>query len=72
MTKLELAIAKLSGLPESDRELLVDVIIDYADQPNFTLSDEQLADLELSIKEADEGKFATDEEMAALWKKFGL
>ncbi len=72
MTKMELAIAKLNALPEDRRAFLVDVIIDLADRRRYVLTDEQLADVDLSIKEADEGKFVSEAELAALWKKFGL
>ena len=72
MTKLEMAIQKLTALPEGRRELMLDVILDLADQPRHELTDAQLAEVRLGLKEADEGDFATDEEMAALWKKFGL
>jgi hypothetical protein len=72
MTKMELAVAKLHAMPADKRELMLDVILRFDREPEYTLTDEQLADLELSIKEADEGKFATDAELAAIWKKFGL
>jgi hypothetical protein len=72
MTKMEQAVAKLQALPDDKRELMLDVILGCDREPEHTLTDEQLADLELSIKEADEGKFATDAELAAMWKKFGL
>ena len=72
MTKMELAIAKLKALPAERRELMLDAILGLDREPEYTLTEDQLADLELSIREADEGKFATDEEVAAMWKKFGL
>ena len=31
----------------------------------------QLADIEAGLREADAGDFATDEEMQALWSKYG-
>ena len=72
MTKFDQAIAKLKSMPVERRELMLDVILGYGHEPEYTLTDEQLADLDLSIKEADEGLFASDEEVAALWKSFGL
>jgi predicted transcriptional regulator len=39
-------------------------------QPRLT--PEQVDDVRLAVAEADRGDFATDEEMAALWKKCGL
>jgi hypothetical protein len=43
-----------------------------ASEPRYSLTREQIEDLKLSIEEADRGQFATDEEMAETWKKFGL
>jgi predicted transcriptional regulator len=74
MTKMELAIAKLRALPRERQEELADYLIDLAEgeENPYQLTDEQLEEVRLALKEADEGKFATEEEMAALWKKFGL
>jgi hypothetical protein len=72
MTKFERAIAKLQSMPVERRELMLDAILGLDNKPEYKLTDEQLADLDLSIKEADAGIFASDEEMAALWKSFGL
>ena len=69
---LQKAIARLQELPEDRQDELAEIVLDLADGPKFTLTPEQMAELELSIKEADEGKFATEEEVAALWKRFGL
>lgn len=69
---MELAIAKLRALPTERQELMLDIILETSDQPRYVLTDAQLAEVQLGLKEADEGDFATDEEMAALWKKFGL
>jgi hypothetical protein len=74
MTKIELAIKKLRALPPERQEELADFLINLPegeDRP-YQLTDEQLAEVELALKEADEGKFATEEEMTTLWKKFGL
>jgi hypothetical protein len=38
----------------------------------YRLTPEQIEEVKLAIAEADRGEFATDEEMAELWKKFGL
>jgi hypothetical protein len=39
-------------------------------QPRLT--PEQADDVRLAVAEADRGDFATDEELAVLWKKCGL
>ncbi len=74
MTKMEMAIAKLLALPPERQEELADYLIDLAEgeEHPYQLTDEQLADVELSKKEADEGKFASEAEIAALWKRAGL
>ena len=73
MTKLlEKAISRGRELPEDRQDELAEMLLDCADQPEVILTPEQMSELELSIKEADEGKFATEEEVAALWKRFGL
>jgi predicted transcriptional regulator len=38
----------------------------------YRLTPEQIEEVKLAIAEADRGEFATDEEMAELWKKCGL
>jgi hypothetical protein len=72
MTKFDQAIAKLQAMPVARRELMLDVILGSDREPEYELTEEQLADLDLSLKEADEEKFASDEEVASVWKKFGL
>ena len=70
MTKVELAIAKLRALPEDQQEEWAQMVLELAEPPSdFRLSEEQLAEIELSKQEAREGKFATKEEMADLWRR---
>jgi hypothetical protein len=38
----------------------------------YRLTPEQIEGVNLAIAEADRGEFVSDEEMAELWKKFGL
>jgi hypothetical protein len=71
MTKVELAIAKLRALPKDQQEEWAQMVLELAEPPSdFRLSAEQLAEIELSKQEAREGKFATKEEMADLWRRF--
>jgi len=75
MTKLlEKAISRLKQLPEERQDALADILLQLADDEPYVslLTPEQQAEVQLAIQEADEGKFATDEEMAALWKRAGL
>jgi predicted transcriptional regulator len=70
MTKLmEKAISSVLELPEDRQDALAELMLDFAGQPSL-VTDEQLADIELSKQEAREGKFATDEEMAEVWRLF--
>jgi hypothetical protein len=72
MTKLFLkGIEAVQALPAERQDLAGELLLMLADQRQYQLSPEQLADLELSIAEADRGEFASDEEVAAMWKKFG-
>jgi predicted transcriptional regulator len=36
------------------------------------LTPEQIEDLKLGLAQLDRGEFASDEEVARMWKKFGL
>jgi len=75
MTKLlEQAIEKVQRLPETEQNRAVELLLGFADsgQARYRLTDEQLAEVERARQEAREGKFASDEEMAALWRRFGL
>jgi hypothetical protein len=40
--------------------------------PQYGLTREQIADLKLAVQEADRGEFATSDQIANTWKKFGL
>jgi hypothetical protein len=74
MTKMERAIAALKALPPDRQEELADFLLDLAENEEdpYQLTDEQLEEVRLAMKEADEGKFVTEAEMEAVWKKFGL
>jgi predicted transcriptional regulator len=73
MTKLLLkGIKAVQTLPPDRQDLAGEMLLSLATEPEYELSPEQIEDLELSIAEADRGEFATDEEVAEMWKKFGL
>jgi hypothetical protein len=74
MTKaLEKGIAAARELPAERQDLAGELLLAIAGraEPRLTLTPEQIEDVKLAIAEADRGEFATDEEMAALWKKCG-
>jgi hypothetical protein len=74
MTKLlEQRIQAVRELPGERQDLAGELLLTLAaSEPRYHLTREQIEDLKLSIEEADHGQFATDEEMAETWKKFGL
>ncbi|MGH6872408.1 MAG: hypothetical protein ACREHE_12975 [Rhizomicrobium sp.] len=70
---LRKAFSRLRELPEELQDDLARRLLEYADdKPVHLLTPGQEAEVELALKEMDAGKFATDEEMAALWKRVGL
>ena len=72
MTKLFLkGIEAIQALPPERQDLAGELLLMLADQREHGLSPEQLADLDLSIAEADRGEFASDDEVGAMWRKFG-
>jgi predicted transcriptional regulator len=75
MTKvLEDAIEKVRRLPEDRQAYAAEVLerIAAAGSGLFVIPDDHRADVLEGLAEAERGDFASDEEMAALWKKCGL
>lgn len=74
MTKLlDEAISRVRDLPASKQEVVAELLLGLAEQPSrLRLTEDQLAEVRLSLAEARNGQFATDEEVASLWRKFGL
>ncbi len=75
MTKvLEDAIEKVRMLPEDRQAYVAEVLeqIAAAGSDLFVVPDEHRAAVLEGLGQADRGEFATNEEMAALWKKCGL
>ena len=75
MTKLfEQGIEAVRGLPEDRQDLAGELLLALAarNEPRYSLTPDQIEDVKLAIAEADRGDFASEEEMAALWKKCGL
>lgn len=75
MTKLlQKAVEKLSALPEEKQDELARMLIDVAEQdlePYDFTSSERVAVAE-GMAQADRGEFASDEQVAGLWRRFGL
>jgi hypothetical protein len=75
MTKLlRKGIEAIQALPPDRQDLAGEMLLWIAEagERKGALTPEQLEDLDASLEEADRGEFATDEEMAEVWKKFGL
>ena len=75
MTKvLEDAIEKVRRLPEDRQAYVAEVLeqIAAAGSDLFVVPEEQRAAVLEGLEQAERGEFASDEEMAALWKKCGL
>ncbi len=75
MTKvLEDAIEKVRRLPEDRQAYAAEVLeqIAAAGSDLFVIPDDHRAAVLEGLAQAERGEFATDEEMAALWKKCGL
>jgi hypothetical protein len=75
MTKLlESGIDAVRDLPDDQQNRAGELLLSLAEQTKqrIRLTPEQAEDVRAAIAEADRGEFASDEEMAALWKKCGL
>jgi hypothetical protein len=75
MTRLlEEGIEAVRGLPADRQDMAGELLLGLAGvvQPGYQLTPEQIADLKVAIAQADRGEFATEEELGAVWAKFGL
>ena len=74
MKVLEIAIEKLKALPEDKQAYAAEVIehIAASDHGVFQIPDAHRAGVMEGLAQADKGEFATDDQMAALWKQCGL
>ena len=71
---LEQAIAKARTLPEEEQDALGAVLLSMAedDRTIVQLDDETRAAIREGLEQARRGEFVPDEEIQALWKRFGL
>jgi hypothetical protein len=76
MTKiLDTAIAKARSLSEEDQDALGAVMLSLAEEwPSHAddLDDEARAAIREGLAQAKRGEFVPDEEIQALWKRYGL
>jgi hypothetical protein len=68
------AVETVSALPDDTQDELARILLQLAgvEQPSYELTPEEEADLDASLAEAEQGEFATDEEVRAMWAKHGL
>ena len=75
MTRLlEQAIETVSALPDEVQDDLARILLQFVgvEQPPYMLTPEEEADIDASLAEADRGEFASDDEVRAVWAKYGL
>ncbi len=74
MTKLNEVIARVRALPEQDRDDIAAVLAAILDNRDRVrpLTDEQVEAVRRSQEAVRRGEIASDEEMSALWRRFGL
>jgi hypothetical protein len=75
MTKLlEYAVDVARKLPAEAQDELARLLLELAgeDQPVIELTPEEAASLDESLGQAERREFATDEEVRAVWAKYGL
>jgi len=71
---LERAIARVRALPDAMQDDAAHMLLLFAgeeDGPVYQLTPEEEADLARSLAQAESGHFATDEQIQAVWAKYG-
>ncbi|MGC2782002.1 MAG: hypothetical protein WA418_40860 [Bradyrhizobium sp.] len=73
-TLLDRAINLARQLPAEEQDELARVLLRLTghDEARVELSQPDLASLDGSLREADQGQFATDTDISAIWAKHGL
>jgi hypothetical protein len=75
MTKLlDTAVETVRRLPPEIQDDLARVLLQMAgeDQPVVALTSEEAASFDESLRQAERGQFATDDQVRAIWAKHGL
>jgi hypothetical protein len=72
-TLLDQGIQAIRELPDDHQDFAGEILLTLAaNAPRYELTPEQIEDLKIGIAQADQGEFVSDEEVARMWKKFGL
>ena len=71
---LERAVSTARALPPHLQDAIAEFVLDLAEDEaaSVSLSPAELASFAVSLEQAERGEFATDEEVAAIWAKYGL
>jgi hypothetical protein len=75
MTKLlDMAIEAAKDLPAELQDEVAGILLSFMDrdQEVYQLTPEEEADLNEGLREAERGEFASDEDVRAMWAKYGL
>ncbi|RWX75543.1 hypothetical protein EPK99_17750 [Neorhizobium lilium] len=76
MTKLlDIAIEAAKDLPAEMQDEIAGILLRFMGEGEgeiYQLTPEEEADLDEALAEAERGEFATDEEVRAMWAKYGL
>ena len=74
IAKLKNLLERAETWPETDQEELAEAArkIEARRTGVYRLSDEEQIEIQAGLAEADRGAFASDAEMADLWKRCGL
>ena len=76
MTKiLENAIAKARALPDEEQDVIGAVLLALTEEewaPIGELDDETRAAIREGLEQAKRGEFASEEDIKAVWQRFGL
>lgn len=71
---LDEAVAKVRGLSEAEQDYAGAMLLGFAgrEADRYQLTPDQVAEVELARQEVKQGLFASDDEMAEPWRRFGL
>jgi predicted transcriptional regulator len=69
---LEKALEKVRNWPAERQNLAAEILMNMGDNSVYELSDEERAGVEEGIRAADNGEFATDAEVKAVFSKYAV
>ena len=73
-TVLDKAIVRVQGLSPAEQALVGGLMLSFVDDRvrSYQLSMQQIEEVKLTQQAVRDGKIASDEEVRALWNKFGV